>query len=126
MGARQPIEDIEASLLAATKSALGPSQSHMGWVTCAVPLTLTTDNGQQESVRPGGGAGPRQLRSKADLAGESAAGAKRSLWMSRLPPANATQPEQLPLDGLDRPLGPGLHKGKRVHSIPFERLAFAF
>jgi hypothetical protein len=74
MSARQPIEDIEASLLAATKSALGPSQSHMGRVTCAVPLTLTTDNGQQESVRPGRGAGPSQLRSKFDLAGESAAG----------------------------------------------------
>jgi hypothetical protein len=55
MGARQPIEDLEASLLAATKSALGPSQLHMGRVhmgreTCAVPLTLTTDNGQRSLV----------------------------------------------------------------------------
>ena len=62
MSARQPIEDIEASLLAATKSALGASQSHMGRVTRAVLLTLTADNGQQKSVRPGGDAGPSQLR----------------------------------------------------------------
>src|ERR1700716_2948612 len=34
----------------------------MGRVTCAVPLTLTADNGQQKSVRPGGDAGPSQLK----------------------------------------------------------------
>jgi len=63
MGANKSIEDTEASLLAATKSALGASQSHMGRVTCAVPLTLTADNGQQKSVWPGGDAGPSLLRS---------------------------------------------------------------
>jgi putative transposase len=62
MGANKPIEDIEATLLAATKSAFGASQSHMGRVTCAVPLTLTADNGRQKSVRPGGDAGTSQLR----------------------------------------------------------------
>src|ERR1700723_1548089 len=61
VGANKSIEDIEVSLLAATKSALGASQSHMGRVTCAVPLTLTADNGQQKSVRPGGDARTSQL-----------------------------------------------------------------
>jgi len=62
MGANKPIEDIEATLLAATKSALGASQSHMRRVTCPVPLTLTADDSQQKSVRPGGDAGTSQLR----------------------------------------------------------------
>jgi hypothetical protein len=69
---------IELVLLERTSVIIGvPPSFNFDRVTCAVPLTLTTDNGQQESVRPGGGAGPSQLRSKFDLAGESAAGAKR-------------------------------------------------
>ena len=87
MSARQPIEDIEASLLAATKSALGPSQSHMGRVICAVQLTLTTDG--SAGVGAAGRRGTSQLRSKFDLAGESAAGAKR-------PYDTSTRPESPP------------------------------
>jgi hypothetical protein len=61
--ANKPIEDIEASLLAA------PHEVGFGRVTITYgagdmrgPAHVTADNGQQKSVRPGGDAGTSQLR----------------------------------------------------------------
>ena len=56
-----------------------------GRVTCAVPLTLTADNDQQKSVRPGGDAGPSQLRIKGGC-GQPPDGAAGALPASEITP----------------------------------------